>query len=376
MTVRKVHLAIYDKKNAGILSGALHLKPDQVIVLHRKGHDVTGLKSVLNSRGIKCQSQMVSFNPQQINTILTHIFDSNSSNNVIFNATTGPRLIVLLALKHFFNTSRSAFVVDQFTNQMSWLSPENKKSEILASQLKITEYLKLFSIAVTNKGDTRLESQQKQSLTYWLVDNIERFGRSLAALNHIAMHAEHSLRYNINRRDHIPKYLNRILTEFEQVGLLKRHHNEIVFKNEASRFYANGGWLENHVFNTLFHIKKSRDNINDMARGMEVSLVSGNVKNEIDVIAMVNNRLHLIECKTRKFTNKNHANTPGAAAIYRLDTLKESLGGRSGKAMLISYQKLSQYTEQRAQDLGIYCCSFNQLKQLKNHLFKFIDSTQ
>ncbi len=376
MANKKVHLAIYDRKNAGILSGALHLNPDQVILLHRKGHDVSGLKSVLNSRGINCQSQMVSFDPQQIQTILNHIFKNNKHNDVVFNASSGPRLIVLLSLKCFFNSSLPAFVVDKFTNQLNWLSPENKSSEALASQLKIKEYLKLFSISVTDKGDTRLESQQKQSLTHWLVDNIERFGQSLAALNHIAMHAEHSLKYHLSKRNNTPTHLTRILMEFEEVGLLQRHQNEIVFKNEECRFYANGGWLENHVFNTLFHMKKSRENINDIARGMEISKAKGGVKNEIDVIAMANNRLHLIECKTRKFTNKNHANTPGAAAIYRLDTLKESLGGRSGKAMLISYQKLSKYTEQRASDLGIYCCSFSQLKQLKNHLFNFIDSTQ
>jgi hypothetical protein len=369
-----VHLAIYDKKNAGIASAALHLNPDKVILLHRKNHDIEGIKSVLQARGITCQSQMVSFDPEQIRTILKHIFIDNKDNNLWFNASSGYRMMVLVTLEQFTSKGFKAFVVDKFTNQLHWLHPSEKQSENISSQLKISEYLKAFSSQVLSKGKTINEPKERQSLTEWLVNNIERFGSALAAMNHIAMRADVTLQFHLEKNHHRKQHLMEILSRFAQVGLLTIKKDNVVFKNEESRFYANGGWLENHVFSTIFSMKKSRENISDLSKGMEIVRAKGTVKNEIDVIAMANNRLHLIECKTRKFTNKNHANTPGAAAIYRLDTLKESLGGNSGKAMLISYQRLSRYTEQRAKDLGIYCCSYSQLKQLKEHLYKFIDS--
>lgn len=369
-----IHLAIYDKKNAGIASAALHLNPDKVILLHRKNHDIEGIKSVLQARGIKCQSQMVSFDPEQIRTILKHIFLDNKENHLWFNASSGYRMMVLVTLEQFTSKGFNAFVVDKFTNQLHWLHPSEKQSEEISSQLKISEYLKAFSSQVLVKGKTINEPKERQQLTEWLVTNIERFGSALAALNHIAMRADVTLQFHLDKNHHRKQYLIDILSRFEEVGLLKLMHDKVVFKNEESRFYTNGGWLENHVFSTIFSMKKSRKNISDLSRGMEIVRAKGTVKNEIDVIAMANNRLHLIECKTRKFTNKHHANTPGSAAIYRLDTLKESLGGNSGKAMLISYQRLSRYTEQRAKDLDIYCCSYSQLKQLKEHLYKFIDS--
>lgn len=370
----QVHLAIYDKKNAGIASAAIHLNPDKVILLHRKENDIEGIKSVLNSRGINCQSQMVSFDPKQIRTILKHIFIENKDNELIFNASSGYRMMVLVTLEQFTSQGMDAFVVDKFTNQLHWLHPRDKTSIELSSQLKISEYLKLYSSQVLNKGKTTLDSQVMQELTHWLIDNIEQFGGALAALNHIAMRADTTMEYHLDRNYKRKAHLQNILSRFQDVGLLHIGQQKIVFKDEASRFYANGGWLENHVFNTVFHMRQSRQTISDLAKGMEIVRAQGKVKNEIDVITMANNRLHLIECKTRKFTNKNHANTPGSAAIYRLDTLKESLGGNSGKAMLVSYQRLSRYTEQRAKDLGIYCCSHIQLKQLKEHLYKFIDS--
>ena len=371
---KNIHLAIYDKKNAGIASAAIHLQADKVILLHRKEHDIEGIKSVLNFRGIKCEGQMVSFDPSQIRTILKHIFARNSENKLTFNSSSGYRMMVLVSLEKFASKDLEAFVVDKFTNKLHWLNPVDRAVETVNCELRTSEYLKLFSAQVLSKGQTKADPKAMQELTQWLINNIDRFGSSLAALNHIAMRSEHSLRFRIDSKYRMKKHLKEILQRFSEVGILSQDQDNVYFKDEDSRFYANGGWLENHVFNTLHSMQENRVNISDLCRGLEVVRAKGVVKNEIDVVTMVNNRLHVIECKTRKFTKHNHANTPGAAAIYRLDTLKEMLGGNSGKGMLISYQKLSRYTEQRAYDFEIFCCSHEQLKNLQDHLYKFIDS--
>ena len=369
-----VHLAIYDKRNAGIVSAAIHLKCDKVILLHRKEHDVEGIKSVLRRRQIKCSSQMVSFDPNQIRTILKHIFIDNKPNELTFNASSGYRMMVLVTLEHFTSQNKQAFVVDKFTNQLHWLHQSHNPVQSLESNLKINEYIKFNATQVLNHGQTQQEPTERRAITSWLIENIETFGPSLAAMNHIAMRADVSLKFRLENHTRKKPHLQEILNKFEDVGLLHVTKNLIYFKDEASRFYVNGGWLENHVFSLLYDMRKNDMFISDLAKGMEIVRSKGKVKNEIDVICMAHNRLHLIECKTRKFTKYADANTPGAAAIYRLDTLKEVLGGNSGKAMLVSYQKLSRYTEQRAKDLGIFCCSNHQLKQLESHLSKFIVS--
>ena len=369
-----VHLAIYDKKNAGIVSAALHLRANQVVLLHRKEHDVEGVKAVLNSRGIKCRSQMVSFYPAQIRTILKHIFKENAGHDLVFNASSGYRMMVLVSLEYFTSKNLPAFVVDKFTNELHWLHPSDKPSEKVATVLKISEYIKFSASQVLSIGQTTQEPKARRALTHWLIEHIDQFSSSLAAMNHIAMRADMSLKYRMDKKYQKKPHLQEILNKFQEVGILRIEKDKIIFTDEENRFYANGGWLENHVFSLLFAMRKTRPCISDLAKGMEIVRAKGTVKNEIDVICLANNRLHLIECKTRKFTNRNDANTPASAAIYRLDTLKETFGGSSGKAMLVSYQRLSRYTEQRAKDLGIYCCSHKQLKQLTEHLYKFIDA--
>ena len=369
-----VHLAIYDTKSSGIASAALELKPEKVILLHGKRHDVEGIKSVLNSRGIVCRSHMVSFEPEQIRTVIQHIFDENKDSNLVFNASCGYRIMVLVALQMFMDNGMESFVVDKFTNTLHWLSPNDRDAIGLGSRLKISEFLKLFSTQILSKGSNFVENHGRQELTHWLVEKIDHFGSALASLNHIAMRADLSLEFHFDKGYSRKSNLMEMLSRFQEQDLLKVFHNKVVFKDEASRFYANGGWLEDHVFMLLHEIQKNRSNISDIAKGLEVVRAKGTVKNEIDVIAMANNRLHIIECKTRRFTKRNNDNTPGSEAVYRLDSLKESLGGSSGKAMLVSYQKLSRYTLERAQDMGVYCCSHNQLKNLKEHLYRFIDS--
>ena len=142
---KTVHLAIYDKKSAGIASAAMHLNPDKVILLHRKHHDIEGIKSVLNSRGIKCEGQMVSFDPSQIRTILKHVFARNVDNTLYFNASSGYRMMVLVTLEQFTSKGFEAFIVDKFTNKLHWLHPATRDHEVVTCKLKIQEYLKLFS---------------------------------------------------------------------------------------------------------------------------------------------------------------------------------------------------------------------------------------
>jgi hypothetical protein len=91
----------------------------------------------------------------------------------------------------------------------------------------------------------------------------------------------------------------------------------------------------------------------------------------MDVTFLKDNRLYIIECKTKRYS----ANDQGAGAdtLYKLDTLKDLLGGLQAKAMLISFTELGDYDKQRAGDLNISLCCHKQLPKLSEHLLKWIN---
>ena len=95
------------------------------------------------------------------------------------------------------------------------------------------------------------------------------------------------------------------------------------------------------------------------------------VPNELDVAFLRNNRLHLIECKTRKFAHDDE-DAPGPEALYKLETLTDLTGGLQARAMLISYRELRGTLHARAADLGVSICAGEDLQRLREHLLDFV----
>ena len=100
---------------------------------------------------------------------------------------------------------------------------------------------------------------------------------------------------------------------------------------------------------------------------------AGHARNEIDVAALVHNRLYLIECKTRSMQGDSDAAGPGAETLYKLDSLT-ALGGLNTRGMVVSYQPLKQWDRQRADDLRIKVVEGGQLRNLDGHLANWINA--
>ncbi|TAL46262.1 MAG: DUF1887 family protein, partial [Methylovulum sp.] len=106
----------------------------------------------------------------------------------------------------------------------------------------------------------------------------------------------------------------------------------------------------------------------DIARSLEVerSLCKLPIKNELDVVFLKNNRLYLIECKTHN--DKSKADGKNTDALYKLDSLKDLMGGLQAKAMLVSFNRLNDSDRRRADDLRIDVCAGTDLAQLPQKL--------
>ncbi len=369
----KTHLAIYHPKHAGILSPILHLKAAQVILLHRKEDNTAGIQSVLRARGIPCQCVAVTFETQTFRKQLESLL-KDQEEPICLNASFSYHKWVMLCFEYFIYHDWPIYMVDKFTNQLTWLHHEpNQADETLSCQLKVHEYLKAFNTQVLKSGQATPEPSTSRDLTHWIIDHIGVHDKAITKLNYMAMMANTQHQYTMRHDDYQDGPLQVLLDHFADAGMLEVKGKKVSFIDEEKRFYCNGGWLENHVFALLFGMRKQRPNLKNVTKGMEIVRQHGQVKNEIDVVAMANNRLHIIECKTKKFGQSERSTQAANSVIYRLDTLKQLTGGLSGRAMLISYQSINKHTYQRAKDLGIHVCAHTQLGQLEHHLYQFID---
>ena len=94
------------------------------------------------------------------------------------------------------------------------------------------------------------------------------------------------------------------------------------------------------------------------------------VRNELDITFLKDNRLYIIECKTKRFSAKDQG--AGADTLYKLDTLKDLLGGLQAKSMLISFTQPSEFVVQRSGDLRIALCCHKELSYLPEKLLAWI----
>ena len=369
------HIAIFHPDHAGILSAAIHLNATKVILLHRKEDNCEGVKWVLRTRGIKFQCEAVSFDTNTFRNQIEHIINQHKEEKLMLNASNSYHKWVMLCFEQFIYHDFPVYMVDKFTNQLSWLHQESEdQDEDISCHLKVHEYLMAFNTQVLNSGQKQAEPSQSRSLTHWLIDQIGSHDKQIAKLNYMAMMADGNHQHSMSHAELKDHDLQELLRHFKEADMIEVHGKKISFINKDNRFYCNGGWLENHVFSLMYGMRAKRPSLTDINKGMEIVRHQGTVKNEIDVIAMANNRLHVIECKTKKFGKSTKSTAEANSIIYRLDTLKSLTGGLSGRAMLISYQAINKYTYQRAQDLGIHICAHEQLKQLERHLYQFIDS--
>jgi hypothetical protein len=90
--------------------------------------------------------------------------------------------------------------------------------------------------------------------------------------------------------------------------------------------------------------------LNEVACGVEIDWENSRTRNELDVLAVHNNRLLIIECKTVRFSDDHQKSNN---TLYKINSLGESLRGVFGKKVLLSAWGVSSTMLDRAKTQGI-----------------------
>lgn len=297
---------------------------------------------------------------------LIEIIGGYQPGTIALNATGGTKLMALAAFDVFKENNQAIFYIHPEQDRLIWL--DNKQPTIdLDNKLKLENYLMAY-------GAEEVETERNgviyelQDLCTSIIKDIRHFGRALGTLNYLALKAEENQNLTVTveegpiaRRD-----LWDLIEIFEEQGLCTITGHNLCFKDEISRFIANGGWLELYTYKQCLNLKKDLS-IQDIGRNIEIIRQLG-VKNEIDIGLIKANRLHMIECKTKKFRDNGSADT-----LYKLDSLRDLMGGLQAKAMLVSFNQLDKPSRSRAKELRIAVCCYTELQHLQTHLKTWLD---
>lgn len=293
--------------------------------------------------------------------------------NIALNVTGGTKLMAVAAQEVFRSAGKPVFYVNVESDEVLVIG-EKSRSQPLRAKLKVHELLKAHGYSVTTQAQPQI-SRELRDLTARLIDHVASAGQALGVLNALARSArDNQLRADLSPGQQSTRALDDIVGLFADAGLLRQQGNALIFKNEEARFFANGGWLESHVYEVLQSLRPQHLGLTDVAMGVRVSFADApgkpqnNDKNEIDVAFLYRNTLHLIECKTANLAQPSSGGDDKATeAIYKMESLLK-LGGLRTRGMVVDYRgqlSQSEANQKRAAEAHIAIVSGNQLKDLK-----------
>ncbi|WP_105903447.1 Card1-like endonuclease domain-containing protein [Vibrio gangliei] len=371
-----VHVGIIDQDPVRLITPLLDNRSECTHMAFIGDHEqlemYQRLETVVSSRGISSEFFEI---PSAVNTsaIKAKVKElaerlRTRDDKIFLNASCGLRHRLLSVYEVIRSYNWPIFVVEPFSDNQCWLYPDNQPEQQVQDHIRISDYLTIFgarSEFPTNEIPAPLDAKLHELGKRWAGNALE-LGPGLATLNYLATtcRKEQKLDVELTEKQQGYRELDMLISDLVDIELATYENGILTFYNEDARRFSNGEWLENLVHNTVREIQDELPTIQDHSLNVQVYRESGSreVRNELDVATVVNNKLHIIECKTKGMRDD------GDDTLYKLESLRDLLGGLQARAMLVSFRPMRHNDISRAQDLGLALIGPDELKDLKSYL--------
>ncbi|ASK77655.1 hypothetical protein CF386_00400 [Paraphotobacterium marinum] len=370
-----IHIGVLDSDPIRLITPILdsHLKITKLILFGK--HNNKGLyeriKSLLEPKVMVCFLDL-STSTNFFEFYELHLFSilqlENSS--VFFNASCGHRKYILPLYEFCVIHKIQTYYIDEYSDDLIWINNPKKKHYQIADKINIPQFLHIFNLQSLQSDSINFEDKYRgiKDIHQKWVKNAKYLAPGFATLNYLATTCRktQSLTIELTPKQQGYKELSEILTDLSLFKLIDYENGVLSFKNEESRKYANGEWIENFIFNIILDLKSQLSTIQDVCYNLEIhrNLNDRIIKNELDIVVIVNNKLHIIECKTKDMRS-------GDDTLYKLESLREFFGGIQSRAMLLSYREVRNYDLSRADDLNIKIIGPNDFHCIKKEILSW-----
>ena len=331
-------------------------------------------ESVLKSFAIKGQHPLYldwpeTLEPDDFDRLESYLAEL-SPNYISLNLSSGSRISAMQLLRWNESFQYECYVIDEDDYQ-HWLYPIDRPSALVPDLASLKAYFHIHQIDLLEFGmGMPISSELKSLAQAWASD--PRSYHLFRSLNWLASTAHpvsfDSQEYCTNlEQDWRSHKLYPLLNDLQTIELIRCDNNNVIFINEACRFFCNGGWLELYVYEQIKSLKTELPEIQDIRIGQKISYKEG-VTNEIDVVFLADNQLHIVEVKTSYLSNKSDA---ANQLIYKLEALTNTLG-EEVKGMVISLYDLPDNTKNRANLYDIEITTGTDIPQLRLRIQKWV----
>ena len=351
------------------------LKPEKVVLLVSPDMETQfqRLEKVIREWGVVVEKVPIA--PYDLNSAketCMNILAKYEKEDIILNATGGTKIMAFAAFEVFREMGNTILYVDTQDRWIQMLSPQSQRLDF-KGVLKVPTYLNAYGQIILKERTGKLTIDKHLPIIEELVKISEMYQEAIKILNGYAAPLRNARTFpfeiEIKKQDYANQGFQKIIELFEGHCLLKYSDGLIQFSDLEDVEFASGGWMEEYVFHTV-----SLLDVTDVRMGIEVKWDTAGSKypiNEYDVVFTQNNRLFLIECKTKRFEGADRAGF-NDEPIYKLENLRDAAGGVYGKGMLVSYQRLTDAQKRRLTANKLSFCDGSDLKNLRGRIAQWI----
>jgi hypothetical protein len=302
---------------------------------------------------------------------------------ITYHATGGNKLMMLGFCAIFAKENNQVIYTHTAQGHIEFIYPRDKSIIAIEPVLNLKNYLRSLGFAYRNSSSDsqswtdKALNKKRQQLSHWLAENALFLDKFLGEMN---KHAEKALTRDNSKineanktitleNDFVKQYAD-TLKKLNEAGIcqwLAVTPRKITFTNANGAKYMMGFWLEEYVWLIVHDL-----DISEVKSNVEFSRGEDAIKNEMDCIAVHNNRLLAIECKAAALDKRDTRDSNNM--LYKLEALGKGIGGLYHEKWLVSARPVPLEVEQRAKTAGIKIIDPDSLKNLKTELEKWRDS--
>lgn len=305
----------------------------------------------------------------------------SESGEIVLNATGGTKLMMLAAVRVFSEFEKKILYLSEETGDVLLLTPDSARALASGSgrsSTRIKLRLKDYFMAHGFVWSVKAEAAVKASSAFYteLIARQQQHAQGVAALNALAQKALQNSRGQSGVRalraemESSGSGIRYVLGLFQDEGVLAIKGSEVFFPDEARRFFANGGWLEDYAYDVVESMEGARMVEKNIRISSDGDDPVRKADYELDVSFLHGNKIVVVECKTCDMTSTKET----MPILNKLSVIREKLGN-TAVAVLVSYQRVNAAAKERAQKNGIYVIDGNSVCQLKARLRDILDGS-
>ncbi len=274
---------------------------------------------------------------------------------LILNATGGTKVMALTLANLFTQLDRGTVIyIDTARQQILYLHPDRRRRLAMEPVLTIADYLTAYGME-PKRPQARWQRGEELPPVSPAARYLARHAPGLDLFFGVLNDAGHQVLDPARARETWPRaammrkrpfptdsQARGALEVLTREKLLTADGNLVTFTSEAAARFLSGGWLEEYAFACA-----CRAGADEVALSQTVEWDAPGereVRNEFDCLALKDNRLYLLECKTLRLDDEK-----GSDIIYKLDSLTDSTTGIYGRGALVSARRPTDYMLSRAQ---------------------------